>query len=429
MATKDDVLTILARSAFMSTEDLIALLGKSYAAVHTSLRRLSRRGTVVENANGTWSLASKTAAKPSFTPPAPTLAPAPAAPGSYRQAVAAAQPARKLRTKAILVVDDSTSVQAYRHEMAESINKTIADLKAEAYRSGQAIDMSLYYFANWRSKVEFRNLDVKEVKNQPVRYPSGGTPLFSAVEDAITDHLQPERADEDVAYLLMVITDGEDNESRDSSGNTMKRLFDRVVPTDRWTITFQMPPGKKFAFCNRYGISPGNCVEWELSARGLRETTVLRTSAIQNYTTSRAKGIHSLNTFYTDLSGLDGSDLRKNLVDIQSKVKHFTVTAETEIRPFVESQTGLPYEAGSVFYALTKPELVQDTKKLLIQEKSTRAIFAGNQARTLLGLPSGVDCKVKPGNHGNFDLYVQSTSVNRKLVRGTRVVHWPLSLQ
>jgi hypothetical protein len=129
------------------------------------------------------------------------------------------------------------------------------------------------------------------------------------------------------------------------------------------------------------------------------------------------------------MSDLTSKDLKTTLDNIADKVKTWTVPAETEIRPFVEQKTGLPYQAGSVFYQLTKPEKVQDTKKLLIQEKNSKAMYAGNEARTLLGLPTGVDCKVKPGNHANFDLFVQSTSVNRKLVRGTKLVHWPLSLQ
>ena len=34
------------------------------------------------------------------------------------------------------------------------------------------------------------------------------------------------------------------------------------------------------------------------------------------------------------------------------------------------------------------------------------------------------DVKVTPGDHGMFNIYVQSTSVNRKLVGGTKVLYY-----
>lgn len=427
MATKDTILLIL-QAGPRTTDQLIAALSKSYAAVHTSLRRLSRVGKVVENANGSWSLpGQQTAAPAPVAPPLPSTAT-----GTYAQAQAYATPtaqAKKLRTKAILVVDDSGSVNNYARTMNDSINKTISDLKAESYRTGVAVDLSVYYFKNYRVYRSFYSVDIRDCKAEPMHYPDGGTPLFNAVEDAIRDHLAPERADEEVAYLLLIITDGDDNQSRDPSGNTMKDLIRRVQGTDRWTITFQMPPHTSGAFCRKYGIHPGNTTEWELSDRGLRETTVLRTASVNNYMTSRTKGVTSMSTFYTDLSNIDVNDLKRNLANIQDKVKTFPVAAEADIRPFIEGKTGTAYEAGSVFYQLTKPETIQDTKKLLIKEKNGRAMYAGNEARTVLGLPVGQDCRVKPGNHANFDLFVQSTSVNRKLVRGTTVVHWPLALQ
>jgi hypothetical protein len=36
-----------------------------------------------------------------------------------------------------------------------------------------------------------------------------------------------------------------------------------------------------------------------------------------------------------------------------------------------------------------------------------------------------MDAKVTPGNHSNFDVFNQSTSNNRILVRGSRVAYWP----
>jgi len=39
-------------------------------------------------------------------------------------------------------------------------------------------------------------------------------------------------------------------------------------------------------------------------------------------------------------------------------------------------------------------------------------------------LPDFGEVRIRPGDHGNFDLFVQSTSCNRHLVEGTSLVYW-----
>lgn len=50
--------------------------------------------------------------------------------------------------------------------------------------------------------------------------------------------------------------------------------------------------------------------------------------------------------------------------------------------------------------------------------------WSGMPGRALVGLPTdGVTySKVNPGNHANYDIFVKSNSVNRKLVRGTTLL-------
>lgn len=84
--------------------------------------------------------------------------------------------------------------------------------------------------------------------------------------------------------------------------------------------------------------------------------------------------------------------------------------------------TSGPYVKGCAFYQLTKPELVQKHKDLMVKEKTGRVLYGGQEVRKVLGLPEFQDGKVTPGNHANYDVFVQSTANNRKLVRGTTVM-------
>lgn len=48
----------------------------------------------------------------------------------------------------------------------------------------------------------------------------------------------------------------------------------------------------------------------------------------------------------------------------------------------------------------------------------------GRAKRTSGTCGPSFDAQVKPGNHANFDIFVQSTSFNRKLVRGTKLLYF-----
>jgi len=99
----------------------------------------------------------------------------------------------------------------------------------------------------------------------------------------------------------------------------------------------------------------------------------------------------------------------------------FPVQRKAVIQPFVESWTSRPYRKGSAYFQLTKPESVQNYKQILVQEKTTGKVYSGANARQLLGLPD-YEVKVSPASHDKYNIFIQSTSVNRNLVPGTLLI-------
>jgi hypothetical protein len=118
-------------------------------------------------------------------------------------------------------------------------------------------------------------------------------------------------------------------------------------------------------------------------------------------------------------------DVAVSLKDISSEVLVLPVTEDIAIRPFIEKQLGKTLKKGAGFYQLTKIErIVQDYKKIMIRDKATQSIFEGAAARQMLGLPTSGNIRLAPGDHGQFDIFIQSTSVNRKLPAGTQLLYW-----
>ena len=252
------------------------------------------------------------------------------------------------------------------------------------------------------------------------------TPLFDSVGDLI-EQLQavPDAADPEVSFIVMVITDGEENSSKKWSGASISRKIKELQATDRWTFVFRVPRGGRRTLVG-YGIPDGNILEWDQTTKGVQAATVATRSAVKSFYAARATGVKSTDKFYADLSTVSIKEVQTALVDISGQVDVYVVgkaNAGVQIRDFVEAQ-GVTFSKGCAFYQLSKTEEVQDYKQIVIRDKQKGAVYSGFAARDMLGLPQSGTCKLAPGQHGQYEIFIQSTSVNRKLVENTNVLVW-----
>jgi hypothetical protein len=98
------------------------------------------------------------------------------------------------------------------------------------------------------------------------------------------------------------------------------------------------------------------------------------------------------------------------------------VDNDISIKSFV-LENGLTFKTGRGFYEFTKTETIQGKKEIILMERSTGDLFAGEAAREMLGLPMGATVKIKPSNLEQYLVFVQSTSANRKLIGGTQFLY------
>lgn len=97
------------------------------------------------------------------------------------------------------------------------------------------------------------------------------------------------------------------------------------------------------------------------------------------------------------------------------------VEAAMDIRGFVTAHD-LEFKVGRGFYEFTKTEEIQEKKEVVLRDKTTGDMFSGEQARNMIGVPLGTRGRVRP-NGLAYDVFVQSTSYNRKLTPGTRFLY------
>lgn len=98
------------------------------------------------------------------------------------------------------------------------------------------------------------------------------------------------------------------------------------------------------------------------------------------------------------------------------------VDRDCSIKDFV-TDNGLAFKKGRGFYEFTKTETIQGYKEIIVLDKKTGDQFEGPVAREMLGLPEDSTARIKPTSLDKYTVFVQSTSVNRKLIGGTKFLY------
>lgn len=325
--------------------------------------------------------------------------------------------------------DHSGSMRALAEAAMKDYNDTTLAVRDAAIEHYQDTIVSVV-----RCGMGFGQVDVETINSsvtflKPLTtYPTEGqTPLFDSIGKLIEIHQRvPDAEDPNVAFVIQATTDGAENASRNYNARTLSEKIKQLQATDRWTFLFRVPPGHKGSLIS-LGVPEWNILEWDPTKRGIEVSGQATRQAYKTFFTARAAGATSTNRFYADLSKVTPGDVQATMKDISSEVLMWPISVKDngkEIRPFVESKLNESYLKGAAFYQLMKTETIQDHKKLMIRDKTSNAIYEGVAARQMLGLPSFGHVRVSPGSLGNFDLFIQSTSVNRKLNKGTNVVYW-----
>lgn len=260
---------------------------------------------------------------------------------------------------------------------------------------------------------------------------TGGTPLYDGIGDMIElFESLPDANEQHVSFLVMATTDGEEIDSVKYNTRSLRSKIEALQRTGRWTFVMRVPKGKRHTVSG-LGIPMDNVQEWETSTAGMAKSTVATTAAMDGYFAARSAGKTSSTVFYASAAAVDTSAL----VDITKDVSLYVVPSlktgdVLEIRDFILTKR-MKFLKGAAFYQLTKTESkIAPAKMIAVRDRTTGKIYAGKDAsgkdipRQMLGLPTDRNVRLHPGDHGNFDIFIQSSSVNRHLVGDTGVLYW-----
>ncbi|MEW2615522.1 vWA domain-containing protein [Streptomyces sp. NPDC047880] len=331
-----------------------------------------------------------------------------------------------------LVLDASSSMSHLSRKVVDVADQQIAYLARRSRELDQETRVTVYVFAD---KVEcvIYDKDVLRMPSLKQLYRTGGmTALLAAALKSQSELAQTAQLYGDHSFLTFVLTDGQENASHrcpDTPATDPRQLVQAVAEMirtqqDNWTLAVLVPDqmGKREAM--QCGFPKDNIAIWDAtSTQGLEEAGQVIRQATENFMMGRTQGIRgSRAVFSTGAEAVNEDTIKAaGLTPADpSKYQLIPVARDAAIREWV-IECGHTYQTGAAYYQLSKSEKIQAQKQIAVLEKKTDRVYTGPQARALLGLPN-TEVRVKPDHNDHFTIFVQSTSVNRKLVPNTRLL-------
>ena len=156
-----------------------------------------------------------------------------------------------MKTRVIFVIDGSGSMGSKAEDVRQGFNAYVKELEGK-----KGITLSAVVF-NTKSFPLFRDLPLSKVpKLTHKNYaPGGNTALYDAIGDALDAEKERE---EGTQYIVVIMTDGEENSSRRFSKIAIADKIVRRERSDRWTFIYLGADQDSFSEGYKIGISSTN---------------------------------------------------------------------------------------------------------------------------------------------------------------------------
>ena len=198
----------------------------------------------------------------------------------------------------LIILDESGSMESIKKSTIQGFNEIVQTIKGiEKEFPEQQHYISLITFNGIGTKlIHFIDLVSKLEEIDDSRYsPDASTPLFDAIGFGCIKLRQYLDKKTDYNVLVTILTDGEENASREYSGLDIKKLIDELK-LNRWTFTYIGTDHdvEKIAM----SISITNTMSFMKSDAGMKDMFAKEKEARANYSTKIRENKDTSSDFY-----------------------------------------------------------------------------------------------------------------------------------
>ena len=216
-----------------------------------------------------------------------------------------AHTAGKNGTLIAVIMDESGSMASCRDATIAGFNEFV-QAQQHATGAGEAY-LTLVKFDAPQIKRVYENMHVREVAplSHATYSPNGGTNLMDAIGqtlNSINNTLGSHKPEDRPGVLVVIITDGAENSSREFHGEQIKNMVKAAEGAD-WTFTFLGANVDAFSMGSTFGMNASNSINYNTTSMGatmdvLSKTTVsLRSAKMKGVSTQE---IYATSSLYSD---------------------------------------------------------------------------------------------------------------------------------
>ena len=213
-----------------------------------------------------------------------------------------------MKTHITIILDGSGS-------MGNCVNDTIGGfntfLSAQKKLEGEATITMVQFNSQYRILMDMVPLSDSSDLTAENYVPSGGTALLDAigrtvnrVEHQIEEMNESQRPEK---TIFVIITDGEENESREFNRDQIMQMINRHREEMGWEFVFIGANQDAIQAGNGLGVRQGRSINYDASGAGTQVMFASLTSGMNNY---RSKGLHEVSS--ADYSFFDSTADKKD---------------------------------------------------------------------------------------------------------------------
>lgn len=217
----------------------------------------------------------------------------------------------QLKNYVSIILDKSGSMESIQKEALQAFNEQIKILKKstgemKTYVScitfGTEVDKPLIWCGDVKK--------VKEIKAENYK-PEGLTALYDAVGTTITKLKNiKDFEDENTSFLMIIITDGFENASKEYDSKTISKLITELQETNRWTFTYLGSNQDLAEVKDTLNIPVGNMRSFTSTGAGTAQAVYASVNSTAYYMNSRLSGNTNVTDYYSN-NTTDGSSEKK----------------------------------------------------------------------------------------------------------------------
>lgn len=273
---------------------------------------------------------------------------------------------QKPKTYVTIVLDKSGSMSGTRLQTIEGFNEQIQQIKENA--KDQELYTSLVTFNGnvfehfWCVKAE----ELKEATTEDY-IPNGNTAMYDGIGYALNKLQKTVKDDEDTAYLVIIISDGEENSSQKFTSSAIREIIGGLQETKRWTFTYMGCNEKDLEqMAKEVNIPVSNMAKWSNASSGETKRSLSKArNKLGDYYACRSAGQVKAQCLYSeDLA------VAADFTDAADPVDNTVIGAAPDLNQ-ISSQVMPNVAAGP----LQQPYVLKKTKTTMIPPPAGNSYF------------------------------------------------------